>query len=860
MPLSAGARLGSFEILAPLGAGGMGEVYRAKDTRLGREVAVKVLPDEVATDRERLARFEQEARAASALNHPNILTVYEIGSEGGHPFIAMELVDGKSLRELIEAGPLPLRKGLDLAAQIAEGLAKAHSAGIVHRDLKPENVMVSKDGFAKILDFGLAKLAQPLQDSSSTTIAAATRPGVIMGTIGYMSPEQATGRLVDYRSDQFSFGAIGYEMATGKPPFARASSAETLTAIIRDDPEPIAERNAKVPAPVRWIIDRCLAKDPEDRYASTKDLARDLKSVKDHLSEASVSGAVPVAPARRARRGRLAAAGVALALLAGLLGAFVARLTTPAAAPAPQFQRLTFERGSITGARFTADGQTVVFSAAWNGAPIRLFATRPGSSGESPIALPDASIFSISSTGELAIGVKRQAVTSLYSMYTLAQVPLTGGAPREILENVVSADWSPTGRGLAVVHTDGDQTRLEFPVGKTLDQTGGWLSHLRFSPDGTKLAFLDHPNASDGGTVSVVDTATGNKTILSRDWESLEGLAWRPDDGEVWFTGTRAGAATHIYGVTLDGKERLILRAPGEVTLWDVQKDGRVLFTTDDWRAGVIASAPDAKAERDISVMDYTLARDISPDGRYVAVDDSGEGGGAEGAVFLAPTDGSPPIRLGAGTAGGLSPDGRWVVSTDLQETKIVLLPTGPGQPVTIPCGTIVCSFPTFSADGRNIVYQGVEPGRGARIFVRAADGSGTARSIDSPGLNPSTHLAVSPDGRFVAAFGANNKPMLYSLTGGAPVEPPGAQAGDHPSQWGPDGKTLYVSDAVGTGLDVYQLDVTTGRRTLWKHLAVDDAAGIVSVPSVILTRDGRAFAETYVRILSTLFEASPVR
>ncbi len=265
----------------------MGEVYRARDSRLGREVALKVLPGGLAADRERIERFEREARAASALNHPNIVTIYELGQEGAAGYIAMELVEGDTLRALITAGALPLRGVIQLAAQVAEGLAKAHEAGIIHRDLKPENLMVSRDGFVKILDFGLAKLTAPLSGDSSdvSTSGPQTGTGVLLGTFGYMSPEQASGRPLDFRSDQFSLGALLYETATGKPAFRRGTPAETLASILRDDPEPIGSVNLQVPAPLCWVIERCLAKQPDDRYASTRDLARDLATLRDHMAE-----------------------------------------------------------------------------------------------------------------------------------------------------------------------------------------------------------------------------------------------------------------------------------------------------------------------------------------------------------------------------------------------------------------------------------------------------------------------------------------------------------------------------------------------------------------------------------------------
>jgi eukaryotic-like serine/threonine-protein kinase len=329
MTLAAGTRLGPFEILAPLGAGGMGEVFRARDTRLGREVAVKVLPAGLSSSSERLKRFDKEARSASSLNHPNIVTVYEIGESGGTSFIAMEVVDGRTLREILADGALPPKRLLPIATQVADGLAKAHGAGIVHRDLKPENVMVTRDGLVKILDFGLAKLTQPEDPSGATaapTVSGATEPGIVMGTVGYMSPEQALGKPLDFRSDLFSFGSIVYEMATGQRAFARGSHPETLTAIIRDEPEPLAALAPLTPAPLRRIVGRCLAKSPDDRYASTRDLARDLQDLREHLTEgsqaeATASGPTPASlPARRWRPVLLAAGTVVLGLL--LLGSW----------------------------------------------------------------------------------------------------------------------------------------------------------------------------------------------------------------------------------------------------------------------------------------------------------------------------------------------------------------------------------------------------------------------------------------------------------------------------------------------------------------------------------------------------------
>ena len=366
MPLPMGTRIGPYEVLSPLGAGGMGEVYRARDGRLDREVAIKVLPKELAAVPSRVTRFEREARSASALSHPNIVTIYEIGSIDSVSYIAMELIDGQSLRELLLEGPLPVRRLLQIGIPVADGLARAHATGIVHRDLKPENVMVTKDGHVKILDFGLAKLTQPDSGGSSETQAAheVTRDGAILGTVGYMSPEQAKGASVDYRSDQFSFGAILYEMATGRWAFRRASAPQTMTAIIQDEPDSIAGLNPRIPAPLRWTVQRCLAKDAADRYASTADLARELSTIRDNLSDAAdVTAVRPQAPASRRRRWIPAAAAAAILLALGIAGWRLRESdyfwSNPLAGA--RFTRLTDWEGTEFDAALSSDGKFVAF-------------------------------------------------------------------------------------------------------------------------------------------------------------------------------------------------------------------------------------------------------------------------------------------------------------------------------------------------------------------------------------------------------------------------------------------------------------------------------------------------------------------
>ena len=660
MTLAAGTRLGPYEIVAPIGAGGMGEVYRAKDAKLGREVAIKVLPELVASDAERRKRFEQEARSASGLNHPNILTIYDISQSNGTVYIAMELVEGKTLRELVASGePVPMKKLLDVAVQTAEGLAKAHSAGIVHRDLKPENLMVSRDGFVKILDFGLAKLVEPVTEDASVLPTAApspTQPGTVLGTAGYMSPEQASGQSVDFRSDQFSLGTILYEMASGKRAFQRKTGAETLVAIIREEPEPLSQLAPKAPAPVRWIVERCLAKDPEERYASTKDLARDLKSLRDHLSETSLSGGLEAAEAPRVRRrGWLIPA--LLALLVGTGLGFLARTVLAGKPSAPiQFRRLTYQRGRTVSARFAPDGQTIVYSAAWGGRPVELFSTRADIPESRSLGMPDAAVLSVSSTGELAVSLNRRGIMGYETTGVLARVPLAGGAPREILESVQDADWSPDGQALAVCRVVGSRSRLEYPIGKVLYETPGWVNGVRISPDGTLLAFVDHiQRGNNDGFLRIVD-ATGKLRLAGPFMPGFVGLAWSPKSDEVWWGG--------IQATSIDGKTRTVWASPNAY-IYDIAKDGSVLLGDGTSRREIIGYASLGATPRNLTELNWSFPVDISYDGTRVLFTEQQR---PPPGVYTRALDGSPAVRIARGRRLWLLP-GR-PMGTDAEDAR----------------------------------------------------------------------------------------------------------------------------------------------------------------------------------------------
>jgi eukaryotic-like serine/threonine-protein kinase len=580
--LSPGARLGPYTIVSVLGAGGMGEVYRARDPRLERDVAVKVLPLSFATDADRLRRFEQEARAAGQLNHPGILAIHDVGADDGVSYVVSELLEGETLRERLASGPLGPRRALDYARQMAEALAAAHDRGIVHRDLKPENVFVTRDGHVKILDFGLAKLARPesLEDALTRTAhTPGTEPGMVLGTVGYMSPEQVRGQAVDHRSDVFSLGAILYEMLSGRRAFRRDSSVETMNAILKEEPPDLASALGATPGLDR-IVRHCLEKRPEDRFQSTRDLAFDLQALPE-LSTAPTTAH----RGRPPRAGfRLAAGGLAALLL--LAAFFIGRGSSPPPST-PSYRRVTFRAGTVLSARFAPDGQTIVYAAAWEGRPLELFSSRLDSPETRPLDLARATIFSVSAAGEMALGLGyRFPVGGM-----LARMPIAGGAPREVLDDVFEADWGPDGKDLAVIR-GGRLARIEYPIGKPIYESSGYATHVRVSPGGDAVAFIDHPVIGDtGGAVLLVDRA-GRKRTLSDGWAEAWGLAWKPDGSEVWFTSAKIGTAHEIEAASLDGKTRLVARVPGELRLHDIARDGRVLFAHGDDRVGAAAFRP----------------------------------------------------------------------------------------------------------------------------------------------------------------------------------------------------------------------------------------------------------------------------
>ena len=860
MTISPRTRLGPYEILSPLGAGGMGEVYRARDTRLQREVAVKVLPAELSSDAARLKRFETEARLASALNHPNIVTIHEVGQSDSTSFIVMEMVDGKTLGELLHAGPLPLRRLLSIAAQVADGLAKAHGSGIVHRDLKPENVMVTSDGVVKILDFGLAKLTHPEsgrgQTEQAATIPGGTEPGVVMGTVGYMSPEQAVGQRVDFRSDQFSFGSILYEMVTGRQAFERATRPETLAAIIREEPEPIAAVNSRAPSQLRWIVERCLAKEPQDRYAATEDLARDLASLREHVSDLSGEARVPLeAPRRRARWGAIGLAAALLATLAGiyLLGRRVERSHTSP----PRFRQLTFRGAHISTARFAPDGQTVVYAAQGEGKPPELFTARLDSPETRSLGLSRAEILSISSSGQMALllaprfGLLFRAPHSDLSVGpsrlfgVLAEAPLAGGAPRELLEEVHSADWSPDGKSLAVVRYVGGKTRLEFPAGRVLYEGEFSLPRISISPSGDRVAFVSRQG--------LYVTEPGGRVRDLRE-RALE-VAWCRATNEIWFNSV-AGGTSELFAVVPGRRKRRVTTLPGDFILHDISADGRVLLGRLFESSEILGDFPGEARPRNLSHLDRSMAVDLAPGGDTLLFNDVGQSG--RRGVYLGRTDGSPPKRLADGYARALSPDGKFVLSSTRPTTQLVLLPTGPGQPRLIETpGLRPGGRMGFFPDSRRIWFMAEDPVHGRRAWVQDLSG-GKPRALTPPGvLLP----VLSGDGRLLCALAADGDWYLYSTETTETHKVVGLLPGEEPTQWTADGKLLYVRSpdeprpgepAITTR--VHRLDPRTGRRELWKEIPPINPSGGGAIGTILFSADGKTCVYTHHRYSSELF------
>jgi eukaryotic-like serine/threonine-protein kinase len=857
MALTSGAKLGPYEILSPLGEGGMGEVYRARDMRLGRDVAIKVLPAAYSADLERLRRFEQEARATSLLNHPNILTIYDIGSASGAPFVVSELLEGETLREKLRAGRLSSRKAIEYAVQVCHGLAAAHGKGIVHRDLKPENLFVTKDARVKILDFGLAKLTAPeeavIGATSAPTAALKTETGVVMGTVGYMSPEQVRGQTADVRSDLFALGTVLYEMLSGKRAFSGDTAADTMTAILKEDPPDLSHLNNQVSSALDRAVRRCLEKDPEERFQSARDLGFTLEALSGTSSAETVIANEP--PKHRwTQHIALVLTFTLLAVAALLLGQ---RWFVPASVLNTTYHPLTFRRGTLFNARFAPDGETVVYAAAWDGNPSRLYMTRPDSPESRPMELTGGNVLAISPSGEMAVSMGCVAFYIGYCGGTLARMPLSGGGPREVLDQVSSADWSPDGKELAVVHEAEGHRRVEFPVGNVIYDTTEGISSLRVSPDGDMISMAVHPAyLNDQGSVLILDRR-GNRKTTSGPWNSIEGVSWSPDGNEVWFAASvpNGAWADELHGLSPSGKQRLLLRLPGITRMHDVSRDGRVLISKENWRSALFFRGPTDSAERDISWLDYSNIDDMSRDGSLVVFSEAGEAPGASIDAYLRKTDGAPAIRLGPGTTAAISPDQKWVLTTADSPNRLELLPTGAGETKTLSEHELNdFTDPGWFPDSKRVVFAGRQSGKRWRIYAQELTGGKPVPitpEIRAPG--PYEAEPLSPDGNFVWARDFDEKAWLYPVDGSAPRPLPITQA-DIWVNWGPDSGSCYVLGKDGKSLKAYRINLKSGERQLVKEVVAPDRIGGTDILGMRITPDGKSYAYSHETSLSQLF------
>jgi len=766
--LSAGERFGRYIIGAALGTGGMGEVYRAADDRLGREIAIKVLSPSLAEDAEFLHRFRREARTASALNHPNIITIHEIGEADGRHYLAMELIDGETLQERMARGKLPLKETLRIATQVADGLAKAHAAGIVHRDLKPANIMITRDGFAKILDFGLAKVAAPEQLSpvAAATEGPQTKAGIIVGTVGYMSPEQSEARPLDHRSDQFSFGSILYEMVTGARAFDRTTAIRTIMAILDEEPPPIADRAPDTPEPLCVVIEKCLAKRPRDRYEDTALLAAQLHALRELLSDessATILRRISTASVRRRRRrGRVALLGVA-AVIAGFL---VWRLLSPAASPPLTYgaaRALISSERQLSGLDLSPDGKTLVY-AAETGDGVDLFIRRVAGGRESNLTgaedpLADEFAPDFSPDGDLIAFVRHHPRERRTEICTIS----SGGGPiRLVLPQATEPTWSPDGRRLAFLKVLEDGHRAlatAKPDGtdqKTLlraDAQYPFFEQSAWSPDGRTIAVV----RGRGGVakeVWLVPAGGGDARRLDTGDYMTDDPVFTPDGRALICTSNRFGP-TNLWLFPLDGGDpEQLTRGTGPDELPSIARDGSLVWLNARWRYHLrlhdLASGEVRELHRHAA---FVWGPAFSPDGKQVAFSRCEQEG--DWHVWTVPVAGGEARKLTASAHREIyprfTPDGHAITYFTWSQTerdRLWQVPVGGGPPEALrPEPDADEGYAEFSPDMKTLAFARAEGGA-EHVYLAPSVATGDAHRLTD---SPSTLPRWSPDGAWIA-------------------------------------------------------------------------------------------------------------
>jgi len=838
----------------------MGEVYRARDTRLERTVAIKILPESFSSDPSRLERFRHEARVLSTLNHPNVLAIYDVGAQNGLHYLVSEFLDGNSLRELLADGPIQRRKVVEYALQICKGLAAAHDKGIIHRDLKPDNIFITQDGRVKVLDFGLAKQVSAAGEGVTATVGLPTTPGTVMGTVGYMSPEQVRGQPIDHRSDVFSFGAVLFEMMSGKRAFQGESSVETMNAILKEDAPEISISGTQVLPGLDRIMRRCLEKKPEQRFQSASDLAFALEalSVGSSTSEA-VLGLTPTT--KKTRLSLVAAVLVAVVAVAAAIGWFFTR---------PQsyklnFQQISFRPSYIRTARF-APGRTVVYAASINGQPMTLFSARTDTFESEPLNLK-ADLLSVSRSSELAVSLGRVFDTMWTPTGRLAEAPLGGGgSTRELLDDVIDADWNKDGTELAVARRVGDHFRLEYPIGKVLYQTAGYISDVRFSRNGEQIAFVDHGIIGDDrGTINLIDRQ-GQRRALTKEFESIQGLAWSPKDNEIWFSASESAELNSIRAVDLKGRTWRVAAGPVRMHLQDIDEDGQLLLSAENihWQIGI----GDAKSGsvQDFSPFEYEAMGGLSKDGNTVSLNSFDIAGDASYRLYLQRRDGSTPILVGHGVATSFSNDGKWLASVDpAHPENLFLIPAGIGEARTLhaPAGRYYAGT-SFFADGKRLLITTVSAGQGPQSAVQEVD-SGLVHVIGPDGRFVKPNImnlfpGPSPDGKYCIETDGKGSYWLQSVDTGDARQISAIASDERIINWHNDSNNVFLARNDGPNVQVTNLELASGRRTLWMTFSPPDKTALTPNTFLLITSDGAHFSYEAHKIFSTLFIANRVQ
>jgi serine/threonine protein kinase/Tol biopolymer transport system component len=884
--LRSGTKLGDYEVKSLLGSGGMGEVYRARDSRLGRDVAIKVLPL-FGAGSDRLRRFEQEARAAAALNHPNILAVFQMGTYEGAPYLVSELLEGETLREQLKRGPQTVRKAIDFGVQIACGLAAAHEKGIVHRDLKPENLFVTRDGRVKILDFGLAKLTQPPSSSEygDLKLTRGTEPGVVMGTVGYMSPEQVRGQTTDHRADIFAFGAILYEMLAGKRAFQKPTSADTMSAILNEDPLGISQITPSTPPALQRVVHRCLEKNPEQRFQSASDLAFALDALSGTSSNASQgqvsSSSVLIAEASR-HKGTLFGTAVVVLLLAVAAAFGVYRLLTRNLAAIDtrdiSVRKLT-DHGQAIGAVISADGRLVAYAKRESERSLRVKQVVTGS--EVTVVPAQTGFFygvTFTRDGNYLYYTHGDPLNG--NNTNLYVVPALGGASRQIVSDVTGAvAFSPDGKlmvyrrtiqvkgedQLLIANADGSDEKIIFrhQSGITgLDTDPSW------SVSGNLIAV---------GTMDLGETALASILVLTPQGKmvksfalpmSVADLAWLPDTSglffigwgkstggrlQIWFQPYPAGQPVKItndlsnyawLGVTADGKSFVTTEQRIQATIY-VADSPPVMNDNVDWKLTPISSE---------QATGFSLSWTAS--GKLLQQD-------GEGRIYVTDDDGSARVRLlendeyDSGSYACGSGDAV-VVSRRLESNTINLwrfnVATGDLKQLTFGNDDEPASC---TPEGKWVVYGGNQPTDNLRhIFKLSIDGGEVLELAKGQVFDPT----VSPNGTFVAyvrvdgqGASAKSKFIVQKLEGGGPVQEIDAPTAHSPQEqllgWTPDGHAItYVHNTTGNTMNEYMQPLAGGAPMQLTHFNSDPAR----VFSYAWSRDGKKFAITRARYNDT--------